>query len=114
MSLESADKVTSLSQVAATILTGFLRAGKTSLLNHFLSGDHGMRIAVLVNYFGAVNIDEAVVEAAINRRLNQFCTSKRKEMDVLKNSADNSQTTRDRRTQHGLDRTHADQAQRHA
>ncbi len=45
-----------------TIITGFLGAGKTSLLNHVLSGDHGRRIAVLVNDFGSVNIDADLVQ----------------------------------------------------
>jgi len=44
-----------------TILTGFLGAGKTSLLNHVLTSGHGKRIAVLVNDFGAVNIDASLI-----------------------------------------------------
>lgn len=47
--------------IPITILTGFLGAGKTTLLNRILSGDHGLKVGVLVNDFGSINIDAELV-----------------------------------------------------
>jgi G3E family GTPase len=44
-----------------TILTGFLGAGKTTLLNRILTEQHGQRIAVIENEFGAIGIDHELV-----------------------------------------------------
>ncbi len=59
--MEPGDSPTVGESIPLTILTGFLGAGKTTLLNRILSGDHGLRVAVLVNDFGAINIDADLV-----------------------------------------------------
>src|SRR4051812_16079180 len=45
-----------------TVIGGFLGAGKTTLLNELLRGAGERRLAVLVNDFGAINIDAELVE----------------------------------------------------
>jgi G3E family GTPase len=45
-----------------TVIGGFLGAGKTTLLNRVLAASSGVRYAVLVNDFGALAIDETLVE----------------------------------------------------
>ena len=47
-----------------TIVTGFLGAGKTTLVRRFLASPEGRGTAVIVNEFGAVGIDDALVRAA--------------------------------------------------
>lgn len=51
-------------RIPVTIVTGFLGSGKTTLLSSLLSRAGGERIAVIINEFGEVSLDEAFVGAA--------------------------------------------------
>ncbi len=54
--------MTSLAKVPCTIVTGFLGAGKTTLVRHVLQNANGRRLAVIVNEFGDVGIDGEILK----------------------------------------------------
>src|SRR5213593_492667 len=51
-------------KIPVTVLTGYLGAGQTTLLNRILSEPHGQKYAVIVNEFGQIGIDNELVVGA--------------------------------------------------
>ncbi len=54
--------MSTLAKVPCTIVTGFLGAGKTTLVRHVLENAEGRRLAVIVNEFGDVGIDGEILK----------------------------------------------------
>lgn len=50
-------------------VTGFLGSGKTTLVNHLLREPHGLKIGVVVNDFGSINIDSELVAGKTDKKL---------------------------------------------
>ena len=49
--------MTDLTKIPVTVITGFLGAGKTTLIRHLMQNPQGKRLAILVNEFGTVRVD---------------------------------------------------------
>ena len=48
-------------KIPATVITGFLGAGKTSMIRHLLSHPQGRRIALIINEFGDLGVDGEIL-----------------------------------------------------
>ncbi len=76
-------------KIPITILTGFLGSGKTTLLNTILSGNHGLKIAVVENEFGATDIDHALIKTTSAEEIIEVsngcmcCTVRKDWMDAI-------------------------------
>lgn len=54
--------MTDLTKTPVTVITGFLGAGKTTLIRHLMQNPQGKRLAVLVNEFGTVGVDGEILK----------------------------------------------------
>ncbi len=61
-----------MSLIPATILTGFLGAGKTTVLKRILHEAHGQKIAVIENEFGEENIDSDILVSDTTEQIIQM------------------------------------------
>ena len=52
----------SMTEVPFIVIGGYLGAGKTTLINKILGDNHGLRVGVLINDFGAINIDAKLIQ----------------------------------------------------
>lgn len=57
-------------RIPVLILAGFLGSGKTTVLNHLLRNKIGVRLGVIVNDFGAVNIDALLVAGQVDSTIS--------------------------------------------
>jgi cobalamin biosynthesis protein CobW len=55
--------MTDLTKTPVTVITGFLGAGKTTLIRHLMLNPQGKRLAVLVNEFGTMGVDGEILKS---------------------------------------------------
>jgi G3E family GTPase len=79
--------------IPITIITGFLGSGKTTLLNHILTGNHGLKIAVVENEFGETSIDSDLIEKSTEELIEvsngcMCCVVRKDWMDAIEKLLD--------------------------
>ncbi len=55
--------MSNLQRISATVITGFLGAGKTSMIRHLLETANGKRLALIINEFGDMGVDGDILKA---------------------------------------------------
>ncbi len=79
--------MTASKPIPVTILTGYLGAGKTTVLNHLLKAPHGRRLAVIENEFGEVGVDNDLLEHSeeeiIEMNNGCICCTVRRDLAVI-------------------------------
>jgi len=79
--------------IPITIITWFLWSGKTTLLNHILTWNHGLKIAVVENEFGEINIDSNLIEQSTEELIEvsngcMCCVVRKDWMDAIERLLD--------------------------
>lgn len=57
------ERMNDLAKIPVTVITGFLGAGKTTLIRHLMQNPQGKRLAILVNEFGTVGVDGDILKS---------------------------------------------------
>ena len=60
-----------MKKIPVTVITGFLGAGKTSLIRHLIENAHGRRLALVINEFGDIGVDGEILKSCGNENCTE-------------------------------------------